>query len=110
MNTMNIARRINDYAANRNARLAIQSTPRAAYEREGPIRMFFLKDMYEIAEEEMNLPEKTMNTKNQNQEIGDRNNRAAVAMRQQGDLQAAERFLQVAEYYWNLAAKAAREE
>ena len=51
-----------------------------------------------------------MNTKNQNQEIGDRNNRAAVAMRQQGDMQAAERFLQVAEYYWNLAAKAAREE
>ena len=56
------------------------------------------------------LPEQEMNTKNQNQEIGDRNNRAAVAMRQQGDMQAAERFLQVAEYYWNLAAKAAREE
>jgi hypothetical protein len=54
MNTMNTARRINDYAANRNARLAIQSTHLAAFELEGPARMFFLKDMYEIANDEMN--------------------------------------------------------
>ena len=43
-------------------------------------------------------------------EIGNRNNCAADAMRQQGDNQAAESFLATAEYYWNLAAKMPRED
>lgn len=42
-------------------------------------------------------------------ETGNRNNRAAAAMRAQGDYQAAERFLATAEYYWNLAANLPRE-
>lgn len=42
-------------------------------------------------------------------DTGDRANRAASAMRQQGDMQAAERWLQLAEYYWNLAAAQPRQ-
>ena len=41
-------------------------------------------------------------------EIGNRSSRAAAAMRDQGDYQAAERFLSTAEYYWNFAAKLPR--
>jgi mannose-1-phosphate guanylyltransferase len=54
-------------------------------------------------------PETKM-SKKEYREVGDRNNRAAAAMRKQGDMESAERYMAAAEYYWNLAAGQPREE